>query len=46
VLRDGEPAAVDVEIGVSDGRRTQVVKGDIAPGTPLIVDTVTSKGGT
>jgi HlyD family secretion protein len=45
VLKDGEPAAVDVVIGPSDGRNTQVVKGDIAPGTPVIVDTVTANKG-
>jgi HlyD family secretion protein len=31
-LRDGSPAAVPVVIGATDGRRTEIVKGDlIAP---------------
>jgi HlyD family secretion protein len=46
VLQDGAPKAVDVVIGVTDGQRTQIVKGDIEPGTPVIVDTGTAKKGT
>ncbi len=44
VLRDGLPAAVSVEIGASDGRQTQIVKGDLAAGKAVIVDqTATTK---
>jgi len=38
VLRDGTPVAVPVTIGVSDGRRTQVLDGAVASGQPVIVD--------
>jgi HlyD family secretion protein len=44
VLRDGEPVAVAVSLGDTNGRVTQVVAGDIAEGTPVIVGTAT--GGT
>jgi HlyD family secretion protein len=43
VLKDGEPAAIDVKIGATDGRNTQIVEGDLAPSSQVIVDTV-SKG--
>ncbi len=43
VLRDGVPVAVSVVVGVTDGRRTQIVKGDLAPGSPVIVDSNTAK---
>jgi len=46
VLRDGVPTAVPVVVGATDGRRTEIVKGDIEPGTRVIVDTVTAKSGT
>jgi HlyD family secretion protein len=38
VLRDGEPAAVQVVIGPSDGKHTQVESGGIEVGQALIVD--------
>jgi HlyD family secretion protein len=38
VLRDGQPTAVPVTIGATDGTRTQIVSGDIATGVPVIVD--------
>jgi HlyD family secretion protein len=41
-LKDGQPHAVPVTIGSSDGRRTQVIKGAIAPGQAVIVDSTTS----
>ena len=37
VLRDHEPVAVPVTIGATDGVMTEMLKGDIDPGTPLIV---------
>jgi HlyD family secretion protein len=43
VLEDGTPKEVSVTVGASDGKRTQIVKGDIKPGQAVIVDTATSK---
>jgi HlyD family secretion protein len=43
MLRDGNPVAVDVVIGATDGKRTQIVKGDIGQGAPIIVDAVATK---
>jgi HlyD family secretion protein len=37
-LRDGEPAAVPVTVGLTDGLWTEVVKGDVASGVALLVD--------
>lgn len=39
VLRAGQPHAVTVATGVSDGAYTVITDGDLAPGTPLVVDT-------
>jgi HlyD family secretion protein len=38
VMKDGAPAAVRIKTGATDGRMTEVVAGDLAPGTPLLVD--------
>jgi HlyD family secretion protein len=38
VLRDGLPAPLSVATGVTDGAMTQILDGDIAPGTALVVD--------
>jgi HlyD family secretion protein len=38
VLKEGRPSAVPIEIGATDGKRTQVVSGDVTPGLALIVD--------
>jgi len=40
ILRNGKPAAVPVRVGVTDGRMTQVVGGDVKPGMPLLTDVV------
>lgn len=40
VLRDGEPTAVAVTIGATDGISTEVLKGDIEPGMALIVEAI------
>jgi HlyD family secretion protein len=40
VLEQGEPSARDIETGVSDGSRTEVVSGDLREGTEVIVDAV------
>jgi HlyD family secretion protein len=38
VLRDGAPAAVPVVVGATDGRRTQILKGEIVADQSVIVD--------
>ena len=40
VLRDGQPVAVPVSVGASDGIMTEVTSGDVEPGMALVVDTV------
>jgi len=40
VLRDGQPVAIFVSVGATDGIRTQVLKGDLEPGMVLVVETV------
>lgn len=37
VLRQGQPVAVPVTLGVTDGIKTELVAGDIEPGTEIIV---------
>lgn len=39
-LRGGEPVAIAVDTGLSDGRWTVVKSGDVTPGLPLLVDVV------
>jgi HlyD family secretion protein len=39
-LRDGQPVAIAVTIGSSNGILSEVLSGDIEPGTALITDTV------
>jgi len=36
VLRDGQPVAMSVTIGSSDGRMTEVTGEGLAPGLPII----------
>ena len=43
VLADGRARELAVTIGPTDGRRTQIVKGDIKSGQKVIVDIATSK---
>jgi HlyD family secretion protein len=40
VLRDGQPSAVAIGIGTSDGKRTTVVTGELAEADALITDAV------
>jgi len=42
VVKDGQPVAIPITVGASDGIVTEVVGGDIAPGTALIVDVATT----
>jgi len=39
-LEKGQPVAVSVTIGATDGMMTELVHGDVTPGMPLIVDVV------
>jgi HlyD family secretion protein len=43
-LQAGKPVALDVRVGATDGRNTQVLRGDVQQGTPLVVDTAAAKG--
>ncbi len=43
VVRDGQPAPVDVSVGMSDGRLTEVTSGDLQVGTPVIVQAAAAK---
>jgi len=38
LLKDGQPVAVSVQAGISDGRRTEVSSPELAPGMQVIVD--------
>jgi HlyD family secretion protein len=37
-LRNGEPAAITVTVGATDGHVTQIVSGAVEPGLDVIVD--------
>jgi HlyD family secretion protein len=43
IVQDGAPVAVQVTVGATDGRRTQILGGDIEPDQAVIVDSVTVK---
>jgi len=43
LLRDGEPAQVNIVIGSSDGKRTEVQSGDMQVGQAVIIDRTTGK---
>ncbi|MCF7985845.1 MAG: efflux RND transporter periplasmic adaptor subunit [Thiohalocapsa sp.] len=45
LLADGEPAAVSIETGASDGAQTQVLSGDLKAGQQVLVDSVMSGRG-
>jgi HlyD family secretion protein len=36
LLRDGLPVPLAVTTGISDGRRTEILVGDLSPGTAVI----------
>jgi HlyD family secretion protein len=38
VLRGGEPVAVAVTVGATDGRHTEILKGELKEGQPVITD--------
>jgi HlyD family secretion protein len=37
-LRDGQPVAIPVTIGATNGTMSAVVTGDVTPGMPLVID--------
>lgn len=43
LLRDGQPVAVNIEIGPSDGQNTVVTKGDVKAGDKVITDSTLKK---
>jgi HlyD family secretion protein len=43
VLRDGQPEAVNVKTGASDGKFTQIISSDLEPGTAVLTDVVSVK---
>jgi HlyD family secretion protein len=42
VLRDGQPVAVSITVGATDGRMTEVLDGDIQPESAVVVETATT----
>jgi HlyD family secretion protein len=42
-LRDGKPVAIAMKKGLSDGRFTEVLSGEITPGLALLIDIVEKK---
>ena len=38
ILRNGQPAAVNVKVGATDGRQTQIVDGDLKAGMAVITE--------
>lgn len=42
VLRDGTPQSLKVVVGSSDGRRTEVLSGELKPGDAVVVDSIQS----
>jgi len=40
VLRDGQPVAVSVTVGSTDGRFTEVTGGELEAGTPVVTETI------
>ena len=43
VLENGAPREIDVHVGVSDGKDTEVLSGDIKAGQQLIISSRTGK---
>jgi HlyD family secretion protein len=37
-LRDGQPVAINVKTGATDGRQTQITEGDLQPGVAVITE--------
>ena len=45
VLRDGEPVALSVVLGLDDGNFTEIVEGDLQPGDHVITAENRNQGG-
>jgi HlyD family secretion protein len=45
VLRDGQPVAVSITVGATDGRMSEAIDGDIQPESVVIVETTTKGTG-
>ncbi len=43
VLRDGQPSAIAVSIGASDGKRTAVLKGELSEAHAIITDAIMTR---
>ena len=43
VLQDGAPREVSVAVGPTDGKRTQILRGNLEPGQDVIVDSAAIK---
>lgn len=43
IIHDGQPAAVPVKTGASDGRFTELRDGDLQPGQEVVIDAVSNK---
>lgn len=42
-LRDGQPTAIPIKPGATNGQVTEVVQGDVQPGLAVLVDTITPR---
>lgn len=42
-LKDGEPVAIPVKTGLTDGLKTQIISGEVTPGMPLLIDIISGK---
>jgi HlyD family secretion protein len=42
LLRNGQPVPVEVTIGASDGSMTQILEGDVKPGTEVVIESQSS----
>ena len=42
VVQGGVPVAIPVTTGMTDGSMTQIISGDLSPGTAVVIDTATS----
>ncbi len=43
VVRDGQPVAVEVTVGATDGIVSEVIGGDLAPGSAVAIDVITKR---
>ncbi|SEM03935.1 HlyD family secretion protein [Syntrophus gentianae] len=43
ILKDGQPQAISVTVGATDGVLTEVLKSDLKPGTAVVIDSVKGK---